>query len=176
MTGLITFMADAMVAILLVMTITTCVALGKRITKLKSDETTMRKTIGDLIVATESAERAIASLRTALGDCDRTLADRLRTAERYSADLAAQVEAGEDMLGRMSQIVDSSRTLSATREIAPDVSSSAAPVEPQQPIQLAPVAEIKVGKPVNERMLKTSSMAQNLVDRALRRLEGQNAA
>jgi SAM-dependent methyltransferase len=32
--------------------------------------------------ATETAERAIAGLRTTLGDCDRTLADRLRTAEQ----------------------------------------------------------------------------------------------
>ena len=69
----------------------------------------MRKTVGELMLATETAERAIAGLRTTLGDCDRTLADRLRTAERYAADLADQVEAGETVMSRIAQIVDASR-------------------------------------------------------------------
>jgi hypothetical protein len=34
-----------------------------------------RQTIGDLMVATESAERAISGLRSTLAECDRTLAE-----------------------------------------------------------------------------------------------------
>src|ERR687894_771301 len=86
--------ADGLVAVLLAATIVTSVRLSRRITRLKADEAALRQTIGELVQASETAERAIAGLRTTLGECDRTLADRLRTAERYAADLAEQVAAG----------------------------------------------------------------------------------
>jgi len=102
----ITLLADFLVAVLLVATIVSSLALSRKITRLKADEAAMRNIIAELMLATETAERAIAGLRTTLGDCDRTLADRLRTAERYAADLASQVEAGEAVVGRIGQIVD----------------------------------------------------------------------
>ena len=74
----------------------------------------MRQTVGALISATDTAERAIAGLKLTLGDCDRTLAERLRTAERYAADLAAQVEAGQAVMERIGQIV-SAATLVAPK-------------------------------------------------------------
>src|SRR5918998_4768776 len=113
MSAIITLLADSLVAVLLVATIVSSVGLSRRITRLKADEVAMRATIAELMHATETAERAIAGLRTTLGDCDRTLADRLRTAERYAADLASQVEAGETVMGRIAQIVDASRQVAA---------------------------------------------------------------
>ena len=71
----ITLFADALVATLLVATIVTCYVLSKRIERLKADEGAMRQTIGALISATDTAERAIAGLKSTLNDCDRTLAD-----------------------------------------------------------------------------------------------------
>jgi hypothetical protein len=113
MTASINIAADLLLAILLVSTIASSIALSRRITRLKADESAMRNTVGDLVVASETAERAIAGLRTTLGDCDRTLADRLRTAERYAADLAGQVAAGEAVINRIVQIVESSRQVAA---------------------------------------------------------------
>src|ERR687890_1395635 len=113
MSAIITLLADSLVAILLVATIVSSVGLSRRITRLKADEVAMRTTISELMIATETAERAIAGLRTTLGDCDRTLADRLRTAERYAADLASQVEAGEAVMGRIAQIVESTRQVAS---------------------------------------------------------------
>src|ERR687890_2440722 len=113
MSAIITLLADSLVAILLVATIVSSVGLSRRIPRLKAEEVAMRTTIGELMLATETAERAIAGLRTALGDCDRTLADRLRTAERYAADLASQVEAGETVMERIAQIVDASQQVAA---------------------------------------------------------------
>src|SRR5215213_8421767 len=109
MSIILNLVADFLVAILLVATIVSSVGLSRRITRLKADEVAMRTTISELMHATETAERAIAGLRTTLGDCDRTLADRLRTAERYAADLADQVAAGETVMSRIARIVDSSR-------------------------------------------------------------------
>ncbi len=132
MSAAITILADLLVAVLLVATIASSVRLSRRITRLQSDESAMRRTIGELMLATETAERAIAGLRTTLGDCDRTLADRLRTAERYAADLATQVEAGESMMGRIGQIVESSRRLQETGRAG---SRDAAEPRPRQEVR-----------------------------------------
>lgn len=148
----ITLFADALVACLLVATIITCYVLAKRIERMKADEAGMRQTIGALITATDTAERAIAGLKETLGDCDRTLAERLRTAERYAADLAAQVEAGQNVMERIGQIV------SAATLIAPKAAEEPAP-EPTAVSRLASAAE----------------SAAAIRARAARRLEGQAA-
>ncbi|MGE7413168.1 DUF6468 domain-containing protein [Methylobacterium tarhaniae] len=109
MSLIVSILADLLVAVLLVACIATSVSLGRRITRLKGDETAMRQTIGDLMVATETAERAIAGLRTTLAECDRTLAERLRLAERTNADLAAQLQAGDEVLSRIGRIVAQAR-------------------------------------------------------------------
>lgn len=101
----INLIAEALVACLLVATIITCFVLSRRIERLKADEAGMRQTVGALITATDNAERAIGTLKVTLGDCDRTLDERLRTAERYAADLAHQVEAGHAVMERIAQIV-----------------------------------------------------------------------
>lgn len=111
MGSILMLFAEILVAVLLVATVITSVRLSKRIAKLQADEQAMRQTIVELMSATETAERAIAGLRNTLGDCEKTLADRLRTAERYASDLAEQVEAGEQVMTRMMSIVDNGRGL-----------------------------------------------------------------
>jgi hypothetical protein len=148
----ITLIADVLVASLLVATIITCYILARRIERLKADESAMRQTIGALISATDTAERAIAGLKLTLGDCDRTLAERLRTAERYAADLASQVEAGQAVMERISQIV-----------------SAATLVAPKQ-------AEVPAEEPATaSRMASAAQSAAAIRARAARRLEGQAA-
>lgn len=148
----ITLIADVLVASLLVATIITCYILAKRIERLKADESAMRQTIGALISATDTAERAIAGLKLTLGDCDRTLAERLRTAERYAADLASQVEAGQAVMERISQIV-SAATLVSPKQVE-------APAEEAAP---------------TSRMADAARSAAAIRARAARRLEGQAA-
>ncbi|KFC67154.1 ATP-dependent Clp protease ATP-binding subunit ClpX [Bosea sp. LC85] len=150
----ITLIADVLVASLLVATIITCYVLSKRIERLKADESAMRQTIGALISATDTAERAIAGLKLTLGDCDRTLAERLRTAERYAADLAAQVEAGQGVMERIAQIV------SAATLVAPKAADAA----PE-------VAE----EPTISRLTNAAQAAAAIRARAAKRLEGQAA-
>ncbi|HEY8567102.1 MAG TPA: DUF6468 domain-containing protein [Beijerinckiaceae bacterium] len=157
MSPFVTLLADALVAVLLCATIASSVGLSRRITRLKADESAMRKTITELMIATETAERAIAGLRSTLGDCDRTLADRLRTAERYAADLAGQVEAGEAVMTRIAQIVDS------TRQIAGIARDRAERSEP------APAA------PAPPPLSAAAAAAQALAERAARRLESAAA-
>ncbi|WID97578.1 DUF6468 domain-containing protein [Bosea vestrisii] len=146
----ITLIADVLVGCLLVATIITCFVLSKRIERLKADESAMRQTIGALISATDTAERAIAGLKLTLGDCDRTLGERLRTAERYAADLAQQIEAGQGVMERIGQIVSAASMVAAKPE---------------------PVSE----KPVVSRMASAADAAAAIRARAARRLEGQAA-
>lgn len=92
---------------LLGVTIGYCVLLDRRLRAVRQDEQVMRKTVTDLGAATERAERAIESLRHTLGDCDRTLAERLRVAERYASDLEDQIRSGDEVLTRITRIVSS---------------------------------------------------------------------
>jgi len=100
---------EILVAILLALTIGYCILLNKRLTRLKADEQALKATISELITATEIAERAIAGLKLTVRDCDQNLGERLRTAERFSADMERQLMAGEEVLHRLARIVSATR-------------------------------------------------------------------
>jgi len=92
-------MIESLVAVLLLVTIGYCVVLNGRLKRLKADEQALKATISELITATEIAGRAVAGLKTTAQEVDRTLGERLRAAERLSADLDRQIRGGEAMLG-----------------------------------------------------------------------------
>jgi hypothetical protein len=125
MSPFISLAADVLVGILLVATIGSSIVLSKRIERLKADETAMRQTIRELLAATDAAERAIAGLKLTVSDSDRTLADRLRTAERYAAELAAQVEAGQGVLNRIAQIVETANKIAGAGSPPPPANETA---------------------------------------------------
>lgn len=109
---------ESLVAVLLLLTIAYCILLNRRLRRFRADEQSLKATISELITATEIAERAIAGLKVTVRECDDNLGERLRTAERFSADIARQLGAGEEILNRLTKIV------AATR---PDSSPSATP-------------------------------------------------
>jgi len=96
---------EILVAILLVLTIGYCMRLNRRLKLLKSDEHSLRATISELVTATEIAERAIRGLKLTVEECEVGLAARLRSADRFTADLDRSVTAGKDLLERLTQIV-----------------------------------------------------------------------
>ncbi|HSP24163.1 MAG TPA: DUF6468 domain-containing protein [Saliniramus sp.] len=195
MTSFLMLIAEILVAILLVATVVTSVRLSRRITRMQADETAMRATVVELMKATETAERAIAGLRTTLGDCEKTLADRLRVAERYASDLAEQVEAGENVMNRMMSIVDSSRQAVGTPQpqlqpqphsIAPEAlvqrdapqpaQQQLLPPAPQPVVQPAPqLAVPHAPQPAPQRLVsdRISEAAEMLAQRAMRRAAPQ---
>jgi hypothetical protein len=131
MSSILMLFAEVLVAILLVATVVTSVRLSRRITRMQADEAAMRATVIELMKATETAERAIAGLRSTLGECEKTLGDRLRVAERYASDLAEQVEAGESVMNRMMSIVESSQLVTSERARA---EPQPARIEPSVPV------------------------------------------
>ena len=96
---------EILVAILLVLTIGYCMRLNRRLKLLKADEHSLRATISELVTATEIAERAIRGLKLTVEECEVGLAARLRSADRFTADLDRGVSAGKGLLERLTQIV-----------------------------------------------------------------------
>jgi uncharacterized membrane protein len=129
---------ESLVAILLALTIGYCILLNKRLIRLKSDEQALKATISELITATEIAERAIAGLKVTVRECDQNLGERLRTAERFSADMERQLMAGEEVLHRLVRIVGAARSEPAAAPAEPD--EPPAPVAPPMPDPHAMVA------------------------------------
>jgi hypothetical protein len=135
---------EILVAILLALTIGYCILLNKRLTLLKSDEQALKATISELITATEIAERAIAGLKLTVRDCDQNLGERLRTAERFSADMERQLMAGEEVLHRLVRIVGATRP----EPVAPE---PVAPPEPAPPPVPDPHAMVAAAQAFAER-------------------------
>ncbi len=119
-------MIESLVAALLLLTIAYCMLLNKRLKRLKADEQSLKATISELITATEIAERAIAGLKMTVRECDHTLGERLRTAERFSADIERQIAAGGHVLDRLSRIAGAARGV-------PEAAQPARPAAPPAP-------------------------------------------
>jgi hypothetical protein len=96
---------EMLVAILLALTIIYCISLNRRLKLLKADEQSLRATISELVTATEIAERAIAGLKLTVQDCEAGLGERLRSADRFTAELDRSVAAGQELLDRLARIV-----------------------------------------------------------------------
>ncbi|MCJ2143472.1 DUF6468 domain-containing protein [Methylobacterium sp. E-066] len=163
----VTLAADILVAVLLAATIVTCLRLSRRISQLKGDEAALRQTIGDLMVATGTAERAIAGLRSAIDDGDRTLTTRIEAATARSAELAAQVEAGETVVMRIGAIVAQMRAVPVRAE--PPPAPRPAP-EPE-----LPAVRSEPTSPNGERLGAAAAAALAMSERALARVRARAA-
>lgn len=141
---------EGLVAILLLVTIGYCVVLNNRLKRLKGDEQALKATIAELITATEIAGRAVDGLKAAAQDCDSTLGERMRSAERLSAGMERQLKAGELLLAEL-------------------VRTGIAP-----PASVAVPADAAPGSLPDPRALAMA--AQALTDRARERARGRAAA
>jgi len=95
---------ESMVAILLLATILYCVRLNEQLKRLKADESSMKKTIGDLLAGIENAERAISGLKATVREADDSLSLRLKDAERFCKEIKEGTAAGSDVIGKLNQL------------------------------------------------------------------------
>ena len=114
---------EALVAVLLLLTILYCVRLSNHLKRFKADEGVLRRTIAELVTSTETAERAIAGLKATVKETEDTLGERLRAAEQFSADIVRYTEAGGEVLARLAQIagVHLARTGTPVPDVTPAV-------------------------------------------------------
>ncbi len=115
---------ETLVAALLMLTISYCYTLNRRLERLRADEQSLKGTIGELITATEMAERAVSELKRAAQENDATLGERVRAAQHLTAELDRQVSAGDVVLTRLARVVVAARSLQ-------DVPSAAATPDPK---------------------------------------------
>jgi hypothetical protein len=166
---------ESLVAILLTITIGYCFVLNKRLMRLKADEHALKATISELITATEIAERAITGLKLTVRECDQNLGERLRTAERFCADIERQLAAGDQVLDRLVRIVSATRPDVVTPAAAPTPSTLPALAAPAVPVAsaAAPVpAPAPVSTPDPRAMV---AAAQALAQRTRSRMGGRAA-
>ena len=107
---------ESLVAVLLLLTIAYCIVLNKRLQRLKADEHSLKATIGELITATEIAERAIGGLKQTVRDVNENLGNQLSAATQMSAHLKHQLAEGDAVVRRLAKITSAARPSSELRE------------------------------------------------------------
>jgi hypothetical protein len=100
---------ESLVAILLLLTIGYCMLLNSRLKRLKADEHSLKATIGELITATEIAERAIGGLKHTVRDVNENLGNQLTSAAQMSQQLKNQLAEGDNVIRRLSRIAIAAR-------------------------------------------------------------------
>jgi Domain of unknown function (DUF6468) len=157
------FIIEALVAILLLVTIGYCTVLNNRLKRLKADERVLKATIAELITATEMAERAVAGLRTTARECESTLGERMMAAEQCCAELNRQVKAGDVVIERLARVVVASRKLD---DVQPVAAAPAAP--PPAPAPAVPRAAPAASAPADPKAV--AAAARSLADRLRERM------
>jgi len=109
---------ESLVAVLLMLTIGYCMLLNSRLKRLKADEHSLKATIGELITATEIAERAIGGLKHTVRDVNENLGNQLTAAAQMSLQLKSQLAEGDNVFRRLSRIAVAARSPSSEPEAA----------------------------------------------------------
>jgi chromosome segregation ATPase len=126
MSHLFGIVIEGLVAILLMLTIGYCMLLNKRLKRLKADEQSLKATIGELITATEIAERAIGGLKHTVRDVNENLGNQLTAAAQISLQLKKQLQEGDNVLRRLTRIATAARPASAPEPVVPQISAAQA--------------------------------------------------
>jgi prophage DNA circulation protein len=135
-------MIESLVAVLLVLTIGYCMLLNKRLQRLKADEHSLRAVIGELVTATEIAERAIGGLKHTVRDVNEHLGAQLSAAHDMSDLLKKQLGEADHVVRRLSKIANAARSPMDEPVAAPPVAAAA--VAPQAAAAPAPAAPAKM--------------------------------
>jgi hypothetical protein len=115
---------ESLVAVLLVLTIGYCMLLNARLKRLKADEHSLKAVIGELITATEIAERAIGGLKHTVRDVNENLGSQIAAATAMSDQLKKQIVESDHVVRRLSKIAIAARPQSASEPEAPKVSTT----------------------------------------------------
>jgi Domain of unknown function (DUF6468) len=109
---------EALVSVLLLVTIGYCMLLNARLKRLRADEHSLKAVIAELVTATEIAERAIGGLKHTVRDVNEHLGDQLASAAQMSDQLKRQLAEGDHVVRRLSKIAIAARPQSADAEPA----------------------------------------------------------
>ena len=100
---------ETLVAVLLATTIGYCIILNQRLKRLHADRDQLRKMVTDLVSATTLANAAIQELKATAQDAETVLEMRLGAAEKFGIELANHVNAGQQILDKISRVTTAAR-------------------------------------------------------------------
>ncbi len=129
---------EALVAVLLLITIGYCMLLNNRLKRLRSDEHSLKAVIAELITATEIAERAIGGLKHAVRDVNENLGEQLESATRMSDHLKRQLSECDHVVRRLSKITIAARPQNQAQNQAQSQPQHQAYVIEPEPARLPP--------------------------------------
>lgn len=118
------FIFEAIVAVLLVVTISYCLVVNRKLESLRSDKSDLRAIIRDLYAATGHAEQAFGTLRNTTDSVEHTLGEQIARAQKVEKSLGADVQRAEALLSKLSVIV---RAQENARQPTQRVSTVSAP-------------------------------------------------
>ena len=118
---------ESLVAALLMLTIGYCMLLNSRLKRLKADEHSLKATIGELITATEIAERAIGGLKHTVRDVNENLGNQLTSAAQMSLQLKKQLAESDNIIRRLSRIAIAARPVTEPEPDEPAAPNIPAP-------------------------------------------------
>jgi hypothetical protein len=144
---------ESLVAVLLILTIGYCMLLNSRLKRLKADEHSLKAVIGELITATEIAERAIGGLKQTVRDVNEHLGNQLASAGQMSQQLKQQLAEGDYVVRRLTKIAVAARPSNATEP------------EAKTDIKADIKADIKTDAPKVSAAKATAAAAQAFLDR-----------
>ena len=109
-------MIETLVALLLIVTIGYCMLLNARLKRLKADEHSLKAVIGELITATEIAERAIGGLKLTVRDVNENLGSQIAAASEMSEYLKHQLAEADHVVRRLERIAIAARPAAGAPE------------------------------------------------------------
>jgi translation initiation factor 2B subunit (eIF-2B alpha/beta/delta family) len=131
----------------------------------------MRQTIAALLAATETAERAAASLRASTLEAESKLAGRLDRAEERIDELDQTIAAGEDLARRIARVVRAGASLPAPEQAEPEPVPATPAIAPEPSAEEAErLAALAAAAEEAERLAATAAAAEALAERARRRI------
>jgi hypothetical protein len=135
-------MIESLVAVLLLITIGYCMVLNKRLQRVRADEHSLKAVIGELVTATEIAERAIGGLKHTVRDVNEHLGAQIGKANELSDLLKKQLGEADHVVRRLSKIAVAAR--SPIDEPVATPAAWAAPAAPPVPVAAAPAAPVRI--------------------------------
>jgi chromosome segregation ATPase len=131
---------EALVAVLLLITIGYCMLLNNRLKRLRSDEHSLKAVIAELITATEIAERAIGGLKHAVRDVNENLGDQRQSATEMSSNLKRQLSECDHVVRRLSKITIAARPQNQVQNQAVIIEPEPARLPPPKPSNAMPTS------------------------------------
>ena len=95
------FMLEALVAILLIVTVVYCYILNRRLVALRGAQTEMMQLTTDLSQAMQMAQAGISDLRRAGDEIGADLQEQVTRAQALSDELRVMTQSGEDLANRL---------------------------------------------------------------------------